>query len=62
MSNASASYVPVSQSCERALSDLAFGIRSVERVPNATPAEIKRLDCLLNALSDQINRLEGVRK
>jgi len=58
MSNASASYIPVVQSCERALSDLAFGIRSVERVSEATLDEVRRLDCLLNALSDAITKLE----
>lgn len=59
MSNASASYMPVAHTCERGLSDLAFGVRAIERVSEATPEEIERLDALLNALSDQINRLEA---
>jgi len=54
-------YIPIAQSCERGISDLAFGVRSIERIASATPEEIKRLDSLLNALSDAINKLENGR-
>jgi len=58
MINTSTAYIPIAQTCERSLSDLAFGIRSVERVASATPEEIVRLDHLLNALSEAITKLE----
>lgn len=59
MTDTATAYIPIAQTAERGLSDLAFGVRSIERVSEATPEEIVRLDCLLNALSDQINRLEA---
>jgi len=57
----STAYIPVAQTAERGLSDLAFGVRSIERIVSATPEEISRLDSLLNALSDAINKLENGR-
>jgi len=61
MIDTSTAYIPIAQTAGRGLSDLAFGVRSIERIVSATPEEIKRLDSLLNALSDAINKLENGR-
>ena len=61
MIDTATAYIPIAQTAERGLSDLAFGVRSIERIVSATPDQISRLDSLLNALSDAINKLENGR-